>query len=77
MVSVERDPPGDLLRRRVDLDVAAEPPDRVQHVPGDLTDGAVRGQSHALCASVAVFHERFVGSEVEQDGEGTGAIGRR
>ena len=62
VVLVERHAPWDLLRRCVDLDIATDTSERLEHLSRDLSDCAVGGQRDAFQASVTVLHDRFVRS---------------
>ena len=77
VVLVERHGPRHLLRRRVDLDGAAEVADRRQQLARDLADRPIGRERDAPRAPVAVLGHRLVGVQVERDDERARAVGRR
>ena len=60
VVLVKRHAPRHLLRRRIDLDGAANVADRLEHLTGDLADRSVGGERDAAGATATVLDERLV-----------------
>ena len=74
LVLVEGRLPRHFLRLQVDLDLAAELLDCGQDGSGDLADRPVRSERDPVLAAVAVLDGGLMGSEVERDREGAGAV---
>ena len=75
-VLVQRHVPRDLLGLGVDLDVASQAANGLEHLPRHLGDGPIRGQRDSRLSPVAVLNECLVSSQVEPGDDRAQAIGR-
>ena len=76
-VLVQRNLPGHLLGRGIDLDCSGQAAHGLEHLARHLGDGAVGGERNPYLPATAVLDYGLVRAQIKGRDDGPGAVGRR